>query len=74
MILHVIIAISAGYAVGSEFGRRSMRAWLTCAGGNPIVALAGKLAPLFGIFFVIGLSEVLIWRVSSELGSRATCQ
>ncbi len=60
MILHVIIAISAGYAVGSEFGRRSMRAWLTCAGGNPIVALAGKLAPLFGIFFVIGLSEVLI--------------
>jgi ABC-2 type transport system permease protein len=60
MVLHVIIAIAAGYAVGSEFGRRSMRAWLACAGGNPIVALAGKLAPLFGIFFVIGLSEVLI--------------
>jgi ABC-2 type transport system permease protein len=46
--------------MGSEFRRRSMRAWLACAGGNPIVALAGKLAPLFGIFFVIGLSEVLI--------------
>ena len=60
MVLHVIVAISAGYAVGSEFRRRSMRAWLACAGGNPIVALAGKLAPLFGIFFVIGLSEVLI--------------
>jgi ABC-2 type transport system permease protein len=60
MVLHVIVAISAGYAVGSEFRRRSMRAWLVCAGGNPIVALAGKLAPLFGIFFVIGLSEVLI--------------
>ena len=60
MVLHVIIAIAAGYAVGSEFGRRSMRAWLACAGGNPIVALAGKLAPLFGIFFVLGLSEVLI--------------
>ena len=60
MVLHVIIAISAGYAVGSEFRRRSMRAWLACAGGNPIVALAGKLAPLFGIFFVIMLSEALI--------------
>src|SRR5207248_10782641 len=34
--------------------------WLACAGGNPIVALAGKLAPLFGIFFVIMLSVPLI--------------
>jgi ABC-2 type transport system permease protein len=60
MVLHVIIAIAAGYAVGSEFSRRSMRAWLACAGGNPIVALAGKLAPLFGIFIVIMLSVPLI--------------
>ena len=60
MVVHVIVAISAGYAVGSEFRRRSMRAWLACAGGNPIVALAGKLAPLFGIFFVIRLSVPLI--------------
>ena len=60
MVLHVIVAISAGYSVGSEFGRRSMRAWLACAGGNPIVALAGKMAPLFVIFFVLALSEVLI--------------
>jgi ABC-2 type transport system permease protein len=60
MVLHVIIAIAAGYAVGSEFSRRSMRTWLACAGGNPIVALAGKLAPLFGIFFVIMLSVPLI--------------
>jgi len=29
-----------------EFRRRSLRTWLACAGGNPIVALAGKLAPL----------------------------
>jgi ABC-2 type transport system permease protein len=43
----VIIALAAGYAVGSEFRRRSR---LACAGGNPIVALAGKLAPLFAIF------------------------
>src|SRR5215471_2989254 len=60
MVIHVIITLAAGYAVGSEFRRRSMRAWLACAGGNPIVALAGKLAPLFGIFFVIMLSVPLI--------------
>jgi ABC-2 type transport system permease protein len=60
MVLHVIVTIAAGYAVGSEFRRRSMRSWLACAGGNPIVALAGKLAPLFGIFFLIMLSVPLI--------------
>ena len=60
MVLHVIITLAAGYAVGSEFRRRSMRTWLACAGGNPIVAFAGKLAPLFGIFFVIMLSVPLI--------------
>jgi ABC-2 type transport system permease protein len=56
----VVIALAAGYAVGSEFHRRSMRTWLACAGGNPIVALAGKLAPLFGIFLVLMLSVSLI--------------
>src|SRR5271170_4969309 len=47
MVIHVVITLTAGYAVGSEFRRRSMRAWLACAGGNPAVALAGKLVPLF---------------------------
>jgi ABC-2 type transport system permease protein len=60
MVLHVVIALAAGYAVGSEFRRRSMRIWLACAGGNPIVALAGKLAPLFVIFVVMMLSVPLI--------------
>ena len=60
MVLHVVMAISAGYAVGSEFRRRSMRVWLACAGGNPIVALAGKLAPLFAIFFVFMFSVPLL--------------
>jgi len=60
MVLHVVIALAAGYAVGSEFSQRSMRTWLACAGGNPIVALVGKLAPLFAIFFVIMLSTPLI--------------
>src|SRR5262247_2622201 len=60
VVLHVVIALAAGYAVGSEFSQRSMRTWLACAGGNPIVALAGKLAPLFAIFFIIMLSTPLI--------------
>jgi ABC-2 type transport system permease protein len=66
MVVHVVIALAAGYAVGSEFHRRSMRSWLACAGGNPIVALAGKLAPLFVIFFVIMLSVALI--LEGQLG------
>ena len=60
VVVHVVVALSAGYAVGSEFRRRSMRSWLACADGNPIVALAGKLAPLFAIFFVIMLTVPLI--------------
>src|SRR5262249_44969870 len=60
MVLHVVITLAAGYSVGSEFHRRSMRTWLACAGGNPIVALAGKLAPLFVIFLVFMMSEALI--------------
>ncbi|MBV8319862.1 MAG: ABC transporter permease, partial [Hyphomicrobiales bacterium] len=60
MVLHVVIALAAGYAVGSEFSQRSMRTWLACAGGNPIVALVGKLAPLFAIFLIIMLSTPLI--------------
>ena len=60
VVVHVIVVLSAGYSVGSEFRRRSMRAWLECAGGNPIVALAGKLAPLFAIFVFIMLCVPLI--------------
>jgi len=52
-VLHVVVAISAGYAVGSEFSRRSRRAWLRAAGGSPLAALFGKLMPLFGIFIVM---------------------
>jgi ABC-2 type transport system permease protein len=59
-VIHAVMALAAGYAVGSEFRRRSMRTWLACAGGNPIVALAGKLTPLFAIFFFIMLSVALI--------------
>jgi ABC-2 type transport system permease protein len=60
MIIHVVITLAAGYSVGSEFRRRDARAWLESAGGNPIVALVGKLAPLFAIFFLIMLAEPFI--------------
>src|SRR5262249_41722972 len=60
MVVQVVSALAAGYSVGSEFYRRSMRTWLACAGGNPVVALAGKLAPLFAIFVVIMLLVPLI--------------
>jgi ABC-2 type transport system permease protein len=69
-VLHVVIAISAGYSVGSEFRRRSMRAWLACAGGNPIVALAGKLAPLLAIFVIMMLSVALILEGLFEISFR----
>jgi ABC-2 type transport system permease protein len=52
-VLHVVTAIAAGYAVGSEFSRRSLRAWLRSAGGSPLTALVGKLAPLFAIFIMM---------------------
>src|ERR1700730_5030436 len=58
-IIHVVITLAAGYSVGSEFRRRDARAWLESAGGDPIAALVGKLAPLFGIFFLIMLVEAL---------------
>jgi len=52
-VLHVVTAIAAGYAVGSEFSRRSLRSWLRAAGGSPLTALVGKLAPLFAIFILM---------------------
>jgi ABC-2 type transport system permease protein len=52
-VLHVVIAVAAGYSVGSEFSRRSLRAWLHCAGGSPLAALVGKIAPLFAVFLLM---------------------
>jgi ABC-2 type transport system permease protein len=58
-IIHVVITLAAGYSVGSEFRRRDAREWLESAGGDPVAALAGKLAPLFCVFFLIMLAEPL---------------
>jgi ABC-2 type transport system permease protein len=58
-IIHVVITLAAGYSVGSEFRRRNARAWLESAGGDPVVALLGKLTPMFAIFVVMMLAEAL---------------
>jgi ABC-2 type transport system permease protein len=46
-VLHVVIAISAAYAVGSEFRRRSLRAWWQLSGRSIATALVGKLLPYY---------------------------
>ncbi|MGJ5203748.1 ABC transporter permease [Bradyrhizobium sp. HKCCYLR20261] len=60
MVVHVIVAVAAGYSVGSEFRQRNAREWIVCAGGNPLVALAGKLAPLLGLFAVMMFAVPLL--------------
>jgi ABC-2 type transport system permease protein len=65
--LHVVIGIATAYAIGTEFSRRSRRAWLRCAGGNPLIALAGKLLPLFALFFALLGIEALILHAGFEL-------
>ncbi|HZB92346.1 MAG TPA: ABC transporter permease, partial [Stellaceae bacterium] len=68
--LHIVIAIAACYAVGSEFSRRSRRAWLRCAGGSALTALVGKLGPLFGIFFLLLAIDALILHAGFALSYR----
>ena len=68
--LHVIIAIATAYAIGTEFSRRSLRAWLRCAGGSPLIALAGKLLPMFVFFFGLLGIEALILHAGFELSFR----
>ena len=62
-VLHVVTAIAGGYAVGSEFSQRSKRAWMRAAGGRPLVALMGKLMPLFGIFLIMMVVDAAIIHV-----------
>ena len=59
-VLHVVVAIAGGYAVGSEFSRRSKRAWMRAAGGSPLTAIVGKLLPLFGIFILMMVVDAVI--------------
>jgi len=70
--LHVVIGIATAYAIGTEFSRRSRRAWLRCAGGSPLLALVGKLLPLFALFFALLGIEALILHAGFELPYRGS--
>ena len=63
-VLHVVIAISAGYAVGSEFRRRSMREWWDLSGRSIATALVGKLLPYYVVLmlmFVLMVGILDVW-------------
>ena len=71
-VLHVVIAISAGYAVGSEFRRRSMRAWWDLSGHSVAAALFGKLLPYYVVLmlmFVLMVGILDVWLGVSFRGS-----
>jgi ABC-2 type transport system permease protein len=70
MVLHVVIAITAGYAVGSEFGRRDMRDWMAAAGGDPLTALIGKLVPYLGIFLMLMVVTAFVIHGAFEVSFR----
>lgn len=59
-VLHILVALGGGYAVGSEFASRSRADWLATAGGSPVVALAGKLAPYFALYALMAVIGLLI--------------
>src|SRR5215472_1322703 len=68
--MHVVIGIATAYAIGTEFSRRSRGAWLRCAGDSPLIALTGKLLPLFALFFALLGIEALILHAGFELAYR----
>ncbi len=71
-VLHVVIAISAGFAVGSEFRRRSLRAWWDISGHSVATALVGKLLPYYVVLmlmFVLMVGILDVWLGVSFRGS-----
>ena len=70
MVLHVVIAITGGYAVGSEFGRRSLADWMAAAGGDPLTALVGKLVPYLGIFLMLMVAIAITIHGAFEVSFR----
>ena len=71
-VLHVVIAISAGYAVGSEFRRRNMHEWWDLSGRNIATALVGKLLPYYVVLmlmFVLTVGILDVWLGVSFRGS-----
>ncbi len=64
-VLHVVIAISAAYAVGSEFHRRGIRAWWNLSGRSIATALVGKMLPYYVVLMsmfvlMVGILDVAL--------------
>jgi ABC-2 type transport system permease protein len=64
-VLHVVIAISAAYAVGSEFRRRGIRAWWDASGHGIAAALIGKMLPYYIVLLamfalMVGILDVAL--------------
>jgi ABC-2 type transport system permease protein len=62
-VLSVVIAISAGYAVGSEFRRRDLASWWDSAGHSIAAAMVGKMLPYFVVLMsmfvlMVGILDV----------------
>lgn len=63
-VLTVVIAASAGYAVGSEFRRRSLRAWWEVSGHSVAAAVVGKLLPylvVLMLWFAVMVGILDVW-------------
>lgn len=52
IFLQIIILVFVVYSVGMELKTGTARQWMETAAGNPLVAVAGKLAPYLIIFSV----------------------
>jgi len=71
-VLHVVVAISAGYAVGSEFRRRGLRDWWDASGHSIAAALAGKMLPYFVVAMTMFALMVGILDVGLGVGFRGS--
>ena len=69
-VLHVVITVSAAYAVGSEFRRRNMRAWWDASGHSISAALVGKLLPYFLVLLAMFALMVAILELWLGVGFR----
>jgi len=69
----LVIALAAAISVGSGIPPSRCRAWLRKRRCDPVVALAGKLAPLFCIFFLIMWPSRSFWR-ALQIPFKETCR
>lgn len=67
IMYQIIIMLSTLYVVGCEREEGSAREWIACAGGDVVVALAGKLAPYSLCFLLTGIGAVAVLQLFGAL-------